>query len=854
MKDESHAEALGESARLLDKDESVAMCSLPSVGISRQYAESGPSTRTQNGPIQEERIEVGFDRMCCTWFQRCFPRMFEVVGRGDPEALSNLLTSCTTEVHSMNSEGDTALHHAVASACRKDDYPVDSFYQCIDLLMSCEQMHVNRPNKEGYTAIGLAVQHFHRTCVERMLEHPSADRLYLDYYPGDSESTVREIIMETYPGLQTLLPEPLMERLDSSHRNIKLLAALQRGKFEDFCKYLNGTNVNLWYNEPYHSYLLEIACQMKNREEFVRLLLDSGAYPNITNRVTGMPLLHTTARSGNFEVLQLLLEKGGINTSLKDKEKRTILHWLAGVSEGKSDDKEKIEKCLKLLLESYCIRKKGVDDRDSFGNTSLFIAVERGFRDRAKLLLSKGADVRVFENGSTMLLSDSLSILKEFLDDCLQDNGRPLSSRNLRLTLNCQSIVKIVPLILKSKLHRVILTHPVMSTFLSLKWQKVRLLFALDMAFYVMFLCSLTEYILSSEPHNRVNDGCAASNNKNPFSFNNSNITFSINDQRNSSQDIRKGILAILLFFLLLRELLHLFVYRSVYLHPLEYTLELLLSFATAICISVEEEYRELWFHSSAVALFLGWFELLLMSGRMPLLSEQIEMFIRVSETFLRFMAGYVTLLIAFAFSFYILFRRSSEKGGAGMFADLPSSLFKTFVMFTGDFDVSNLCFDTFPYTSHVLFSFFLLLVAIILLNLLNGLAVNDTGELRKNAETLSIVARAKLIYGVERFVIPLRKLSCNYVDRKETTFEIYPNWRNRIGSDNFRSLLNIITKRRESNEKAKLTGINEDWRLFKEKFSDLQFRLDELEKKLDLKFDETLQILKQILTNRHKV
>jgi ankyrin repeat protein len=88
-----------------------------------------------------------------------------------------------------------------------------------------------------------------------------------------------------------------------------------------FRKYLSQTNPNPWYDEPYHSSLLEIACQMKNRKQFVRLLLEKGADPNIKNRVTGMPLIHATARSGNFEVLRLLLEKEGIDTSLKDKEK-----------------------------------------------------------------------------------------------------------------------------------------------------------------------------------------------------------------------------------------------------------------------------------------------------------------------------------------------------------------------------------------------------------------------------------------------------------------------------------------------------------------------------------------------------
>ena len=170
---------------------------------------------------------------------------------------------------------------------------------------------------KGYTAIGLAVHHLHKTCVEHVLKHPSSDRLYLDYYPKDSEKTVREIIMETYPDLQPLLPAPLMESLGSPDSDKNLLPAIQRDKYSTFSQTLGLTNLNPWYDEPYHCTLLEIACQM-NRKQFFEHLLDSGADPNIKNRVTGMPLLHATARIGNFEVLEILLKNDNMNVKGKN--------------------------------------------------------------------------------------------------------------------------------------------------------------------------------------------------------------------------------------------------------------------------------------------------------------------------------------------------------------------------------------------------------------------------------------------------------------------------------------------------------------------------------------------------------
>ena len=255
------------------------------------------------------------------------------------------------------------MHHVVESAGRMS-YWDDIISMRINELMNCEQVEINIPNSKGYTAIGLAVHKLHKTCVEYMLKHPSANRLYLDYYPGDSESTVREIIVQTYPDLQPLLPPPLMESLDSSESDKKLLAALQHGEYNMFIDTLDSNNPNHWYDEPYHSYLLEIACQMKDSERFVEHLLLKGADPNIANHVTGMPLLHMTARSGNFEVLQLLLEKDGEGILNKDNEQRTILHWLAQVRERKPSDKNVLENCFKLLLHKHPVTEKAIEVLD----------------------------------------------------------------------------------------------------------------------------------------------------------------------------------------------------------------------------------------------------------------------------------------------------------------------------------------------------------------------------------------------------------------------------------------------------------------------------------------------------------
>jgi hypothetical protein len=443
--------------------------------------------------------------------------------------------------------------------------------------------------------------------------------------------------------------------------------------------------------------------------------------------------------------------------------------------------------------------------------------------------------------------------VEEILDDCLLSNKKPLTSKDLKLWLNYEQFMNIVPRIAESELHRDLLAHPVMSTFLILKWENVRFIFFLDIGFYVIFLFFLTVYILFSEPYNKLNDGGAASNTTDPFSFNDSNIMPGINDSnftsqlKNNSLRLLQSFLMISLFLLSLRETAQLIVHRWVYVKSLENWLEILLIIATFISCSGVVESVELKLHSSAVALLLGWFEMLMLSGRLPKLSVQHEMLRTVSLTFLEFMAGYVTLLIAFALSFYILFRGSSEQGDAEMFASSPVSLLKTIVMFTGEFEASSLPFGTLPYTSHVIFLLFVVLVAIILLNLLNGLAVNDTGEIRKDAERLSLAARANLISRIEGLVNALPKCMKPNIELKKEMFEIYPNRENKIGSAAVRSLLSIISEGK-SNKKEKSNGIQDELSLFTKKLSALELRQENLEKKLYSTLEDSRQILEQIL------
>jgi hypothetical protein len=261
-----------------------------------------------------------------------------------------------------------------------------------------------------------------------------------------------------------------------------------------------------------------------------------------------------------------------IDTSVKDNEDRTILHWLAGVSERKQRDKQRAENCLKLLLLPDYSPEVYTDYRDRSENTVLCTAVESGFQDRVKQLLSKFSNVMVFEYGSLLILL----ILGRFIDYGAVSNGKQASSMDFKLGLKYQLLTNIVLRMAESQHLRALLRQPVISNFLSLKQQNIRSVFFYDLAFYVALVPLLTLCILCSGYCNTLNDGGIPSNTIGPSSLNESYIMSGMNDSNSRSQPDSSILhilwcsLTILLLIQTLRQMFQLIIFGQAYIAPVQ--------------------------------------------------------------------------------------------------------------------------------------------------------------------------------------------------------------------------------------------------------------------------------------------
>eukprot|EP00090_Calanus_glacialis_P042815 TRINITY_DN758_c0_g1_i3.p1 TRINITY_DN758_c0_g1~~TRINITY_DN758_c0_g1_i3.p1 ORF type:complete len:564 (-),score=123.95 TRINITY_DN758_c0_g1_i3:119-1678(-) len=300
----------------------------------------------------------------------------------------------------------------------------------------------------------------------------------------------------------------------------------------------------------------------------------------------------------------------------------------------------------------------------------------------------------------------------------------------------------------RSKDHRHLLKHPVITSFLSLKWSRISGKYNANISFFCIFVIALTFYIFS-------NYGGHSLGVTTPFcSANVSTQSADMEIPGNTFSHVLWWIVTIFLCLLFIRETLQFSINPSKYLSSIENIIEVVLMIITSVLLFYGspgchlQMKREL----SAAAILLSWIDLVTMIGRHPMLSNYntyLTMFYRVLKTFLLFLTWYSFFIIAFGLGFYILLHKDTGiEQEYPYFDHLELTLLKTFTMFVGELEFSNIPLDS--HFSRVFFLSFVFLIVVVLMNLLNGLAVSDTALIREEAEIHAHICRVEAIAAVE--------------------------------------------------------------------------------------------------------
>ena len=144
-----------------------------------------------------------------------------------------------------------------------------------------------------------------------------------------------------------------------------------------------------------------------------------------------------------------------------------------------------------------------------------------------------------------------------------------------------------------------------------------------------------------------------------------------------------------------------------------------------------------------------------------------------VCLTFLAVSSVFSILLLAFAFGFHILLSNQRKFEGS------HDSMLKTMIMMAGEIEYGEIFFKelppkdfsgglsqglrtvSFPAVTYAMFVIFFFMVAIVALNVLVGLTVDDIRNFLENADLRKLTMRLKFILAMERLAMKKQNNSC---------------------------------------------------------------------------------------------
>ncbi|XP_050296439.1 transient receptor potential channel pyrexia [Anthonomus grandis grandis] len=512
----------------------------------------------------------------------------------------------------------------------------------------------------------------------------------------------------------------------------------------------------------------------------VRLLIEAGANVNAINRKK-QTALHLAVMSQCTETVELLLQKGA-NSNAQDCDGRTPLHC-------STVNVQRTCECARTLL------KYGANPNtpDAYGYTPIHTAALNEFSNCVLLLIQSGGDVTLKTKGGisamNFITKKTPEVLPKYIasfDNSIHLNAHDIGDMDCQLKLDFRILVPNVGHQETSLLttfievgQKQILEHPLCETFLLLKWRVIRNFFFFSLLYQAIFVALFSAYIkgiyLKDCPSFRSvrrKDSCYAEDIYIDMGY----YLLSLN---------------ILLMFKELFQILH---SCRTYVCDWENYLQWTIIVSVFLCVqpTYQMNIREFLYtwqhHVAAVSVFLAWVELMMIVARFPAFGLYVQMFATVSFNFAKFMCAYFCLIVAFTLCFGVIFANYPA------FRDLKWVFLKVIIMMSGELEYEDVFFsDTYeikyPYTAHIAYLVFVILVTIVLSNLMVGLAVNDIQGLQKSASLDRLVRQVKLMAHLESMLfskllkwVPQRVMTCLHQralllrSQRDYTLDVRPN------------------------------------------------------------------------------
>ncbi|XP_064106380.1 transient receptor potential channel pyrexia-like [Macrobrachium nipponense] len=680
--------------------------------------------------------------------------LFSAINSGKFAEVEKRLHEAAGLINSTDYCGLTPLH----SACHMKQFDI------LKLLIS-RGARVNVHDSLGETALHVAVREKWHDGVRELLQrgaspdetsHPPSNfknktkesPLHMAVKIGDRISTSQ--MLKCQPDLNIRDGDnQTVFHLAASHRNVSILKELLTDI--NLPEYMRNLDEN--GHSIYHAALSNTSGSFSESQTLKAIRYIYTFHKNLDEaNIFGETPLIKACHLGLSDVVDFFISNGA-NPTKVTFQSHSAIH--AACISGNPD-------VLQHLLNSGRVGHL-ITSIDKYGNHPFYYAIESSSPECCKLLLENGEHlVNVYKNevsNFTLVkryLPTALQLFRDLFNSSIKLSNKPKHHPDYSITFDYSSLVSsnkrniqssIISEMAGTPLETLIM-HPLVESFLHIKWCRIRGAFYLKVFQYFIYLMIHSVFIM---------------------------MTFGTTPKDWSTDPFSLMIFRILhgtfLVIVALPEIVMTIANFKRYLtHWETYTKVAALACSIFVVCTVSGKIvddvtlnkvdarlspKRMF---ASLSIVLGWIELMMLLGRFPTLGAYILMVTKVGKSIFKFLFAFLSVLIGFTLGFHVLFQRLP------IFADFNLGFVKVLMMLKGEISYSQFVdrkgspFNIYP---QILMSVFLFLVVIIMGNLLTGLAVKGVPDLRRQGKIKRLIKQLSYLVAFEKLIAFTYKIKC---------------------------------------------------------------------------------------------